>query len=154
MTAVRDCHCQILEARSTLLGSKNALLLMLSGPWDSIAKVESSLDRIAKQYAVKLNVERTEQATTGGHFLPYAIEIVAQQDEQSIFSIVSFFTERGAVIADLNAHSYKSQRSETAMIQVQLAVDVPADTSIANLRGEFMDFCDQLNLDAILEPAK
>jgi glycine cleavage system transcriptional repressor len=40
------------------------------------------------------------------------------------------------------------------MFSVHLTVDIPADIQIATLREEFMDFCDQLNLDAIIEPLK
>ncbi len=40
------------------------------------------------------------------------------------------------------------------MFSVQMMVHVPAKVNIAALREEFMDVCDQLNLDAILEPVK
>jgi len=35
-----------------------------------------------------------------------------------------------------------------------MTIGVPTDISIATLRGEFMEFCDQLNLDSIMEPVK
>jgi glycine cleavage system transcriptional repressor len=35
-----------------------------------------------------------------------------------------------------------------------MTISVPTNVSIAGLRGEFMDFCDHLNLDAIMEPVK
>jgi len=37
---------------------------------------------------------------------------------------------------------------------VHMTLDVPADTHIAGLREEFLDFCDRLNLDAVIEPVK
>ena len=40
------------------------------------------------------------------------------------------------------------------MFSVQLIAHLPAKIHIAALREEFMDFCDQFNLDAILEPLK
>jgi glycine cleavage system transcriptional repressor len=40
------------------------------------------------------------------------------------------------------------------MFSVHLTVDIPATLQIAALREEFMDFCDQLNLDAVIEPIK
>jgi len=33
-------------------------------------------------------------------------------------------------------------------------IGIPASKSIAELRESFMDFCDNLNLDAVLEPLK
>ena len=40
------------------------------------------------------------------------------------------------------------------MFAVQMVINVPGKLHVAQLREEFMDFCDSLNLDAILEPVK
>jgi glycine cleavage system transcriptional repressor len=35
-----------------------------------------------------------------------------------------------------------------------MAVNVPASVSISHLRDDFLELCDRLNLDAIIEPVK
>ena len=40
------------------------------------------------------------------------------------------------------------------MFSVYMVVHVPTRIHIAALREEFMDLCDHMNLDAILEPLK
>jgi glycine cleavage system transcriptional repressor len=40
------------------------------------------------------------------------------------------------------------------MFSVQITVNIPGNLQISALRDEFMDFCDHLNLDAIMEPVK
>ena len=40
------------------------------------------------------------------------------------------------------------------MFSVRMNIGIPADIQIAVLRDEFMDFCDSLNIDAVLEPFK
>ncbi len=40
------------------------------------------------------------------------------------------------------------------MFSVYMVVNVPSRIHVGALREEFMDFCDQMNLDAILEPVK
>jgi glycine cleavage system transcriptional repressor len=40
------------------------------------------------------------------------------------------------------------------MFSLHMTISVPSNTSIAALRGEFMEFCDRLNLDSIMEPVK
>ena len=39
-------------------------------------------------------------------------------------------------------------------VTVQMIVNLPSRIHVAHLREEFMEFCDSLNLDAILEPVK
>ena len=41
-----------------------------------------------------------------------------------------------------------------AMFALHMTIGIPGDASIASVRGEFMDFCDDLNLDAMLAPVK
>jgi glycine cleavage system transcriptional repressor len=50
--------------------------------------------------------------------------------------------------------SYAAAHTGTPMFSVHLTVDIPASQQISALRDEFMDFCDQLNLDAVMEPVK
>ena len=40
------------------------------------------------------------------------------------------------------------------MFAVQMAVNVPSSVHVSQLRDEFLELCDRLNLDAILEPVK
>ena len=40
------------------------------------------------------------------------------------------------------------------MFAVNMTIGVPNKTIISALREEFMDFCDQRNLDSMIEPIK
>jgi glycine cleavage system transcriptional repressor len=40
------------------------------------------------------------------------------------------------------------------MFSVNMKVQIPAELAIVQLRTEFFEFCEGLNLDAILEPLK
>jgi glycine cleavage system transcriptional repressor len=40
------------------------------------------------------------------------------------------------------------------MFSMTMTVSVPTDTIIGQLRGDFLEFCDQLNLDSVMEPVK
>ena len=51
-------------------------------------------------------------------------------------------------------HSYTAAHIGTPMFSVHMHVDIPAQIPIATLREEFMDLCDHLNLDAVMEPIR
>ena len=38
-----DYQCNIVDSRMTLLGGEFAIVMMISGPWDAIAKLETAL---------------------------------------------------------------------------------------------------------------
>ena len=69
-------------------------------------------------------------------------------------NLASFFAARKIDIAELNTRSYAAAHTGAPMFSVQMTINVPTAIQIAALRDEFMDFCDQLNLDAIIELAR
>ena len=56
--------------------------------------------------------------------------------------------------ADVSTRTYPAAHTGAQMFSVQMIVNVPSRLHLAHLREEFMEFCDSLNLDAIMEPVK
>jgi glycine cleavage system transcriptional repressor len=71
-----------------------------------------------------------------------------------VYNLASFFASRDIDIAEMTTRSYAAAHTGAPMFSVQMNINIPGSIQIAALREEFMDFCDQLNLDAIMEPVK
>jgi len=71
-----------------------------------------------------------------------------------VHDISRFMSEHDMEIQDMYTTTYQPLQSGTTMFSLHMTVSIPVDASISALRGEFLDFCDRLNLDAIMEPAK
>lgn len=151
---ILDCDCMIIDSRMTVMGSEFALLLMVQGNWNTLTKLEMQFKRLEQTLGLTLAAKRTTDRTATGNVLPYAVEVVALHQPAIIHHIASFFTSRSINIEDLVVHSYSAPHSGTSMLSVNLAIGIPANMHIALFREEFLDFCDDLNLDAILEPIK
>ena len=66
----------------------------------------------------------------------------------------TFFSDKNINIEDMTTSSYAAAHTGTPMFSVRMNIGIPADIHIAALRDEFMDFCDSMNIDAVLEPIK
>lgn len=152
--AIRDCGCNIAESRMTVLGSNFSMLLLVSGNWNTLTKLENQLPKLEKRLALIISARRTEERTPRHDLIPYAIDVVCLDQPGIVFNLANFFAERNIGIADLVTRAYPADHTGAPMFSVQMAVNIPADLHIGTLREEFMDFCDRLNLDAILEPIK
>ena len=151
---ILSCDGNIEESRMTTLGSEFAMLLLVSGNWNSLVKLEDQLDQMQTKLGMTLSVKRTEKQQRSGAFLPYAVDVVALDHPGIVHSLANFFSQRSINIQDLSTSSYAAAHTGTLMFSVHISLDVPADTHIASLREEFLDFCDRLNLDAVIEPLK
>ena len=152
--AVQDCGCSIAESRMTVLGSEFSMLLLVSGQWNTLSKFENQLPKLGKQLGLTLSARRTEERAPRHDLIPYAIDVVCLDQPGIVFNLAHFFTERNIGVADMATRTYPADHTGAPMFSVQMSVNIPADLHIGTLRDEFMEFCDRLNLDAILEPIK
>jgi len=86
--------------------------------------------------------------------LPYSIDVVCLDQSGIVSGLSGFFASRGIDIGEVSTRSYPAAHTGAPMFAVQMIVNVPSRIHVAHLREEFMEFCDSLNLDAILEPVK
>lgn len=152
--AIRDCGGNITDSRMVRFGNEFSMVLMVSGSWDAIAKMEDNLSRLEKELDLRIQYRRTQKKPPAEGGMPYAIDVVCTDRPGVVYDISRFMYEHEIEIQDLYTSTYQPGQSSTTMFSLHMTVNVPTDTSISALRGEFMDFCDRLNLDAIMEPAK
>ena len=138
----------------TTLGSEFAMLLLVSGNWHTLSRLEQGLDKLCEDGRLTVSIRKTDARAAEEDRMPYAVDVVALDQQGIVYSLAEFFTSRDIEIADVATRSYAAAHTGAAMFAVQMAVNVPATLHIAQLRDEFLEFCDRLNLDAIIEPVK
>ena len=152
--AIKDAGCNILDSRMAVLGGEFSMMLLLVGAWDAIVKVEGTLPRLEAKHGIKFVSKRTEARKPGPSLMPYAVDVVSSDHSGIVYDIAKFFSDREIGIEDMYTSSYPAVHSGTRMFSLHMTLSVPTNNSIATLRGEFMDLCDNLNLDAVMEPVK
>ena len=151
---VLACGGNIEESRMTTLGSEFAMLLLVSGNWHTLSRLEQGLDKLCTDGDMQVSIRKTDVKPTGENRMPYAVDIVALDQQGIVFNLANFFTTRDVEIADVATRSYAAAHTGAPMFAVQMAINVPSTQQVSQLREEFHELCDQLNLDAILEPVK
>ena len=86
--------------------------------------------------------------------LPYVVEVIAADRPGILHQLAEFFSRRGITIEQLHSSRYRAMQTGADMFSAQVTVGIPATTHIAALRDDFLEFCDGLNLDAIMDPMK
>jgi glycine cleavage system transcriptional repressor len=138
----------------TSLGVEFAMLLLVSGNWHSLAKLEGELKKLADTTGLALQLKRTEPKGARTDMLPYSVDVVCLDQTGIVSSLSGFFASRGVDIAEVSTRVYPAAHTGALMFSVQMIVNVPSRIHVAQLREEFLELCDSLNLDAILEPVK
>jgi len=153
--AITESGSSIRDCRMTLLGQHCAVLLRVAGPWHALAKLDDLLPKVQQRHEIPhLIVERSEETEDNTTLVPYAVDAVCPDRPGVVAELAGFFAARAIGVLELHTQGYRAHQTGAAMFSVQMSVGVPAEIHIPALREEFMDLCDRLNLDAVLEPIK
>ncbi|WP_423823849.1 ACT domain-containing protein [Salinisphaera sp. SPP-AMP-43] len=146
--------CDILECRITPLGDHFSAALLLAGNWSAMGKMESALPGLAEHLGLVVQFEHTQPAEPARDFRPYAAEIVAPQQPRLLAELTAFFTDQDVAVHEASVQTYHSGMTGAEMCTVHLSLHVPLNQHPQTLRDAFMDVCDELHADGLLDPIK
>ncbi|NOY67035.1 MAG: glycine cleavage system protein R [Gammaproteobacteria bacterium] len=151
---IADQDCNIEDSRMSVLGGEFAVMLLVSGNWNTIAKLESHLPTLEQKLGMTIVCKNTERRKQSSNAVPYVADVISMDHPGIVNKLANFFSTRNINIEELSTSNYAAAHTGTPMFSVHIEIGVPSDITIAELRESFMDFCDNLNLDAVLEPLK
>ena len=145
--------CNISDSRMAVLGGEFAVILLVEGAAARVADLEPALQELAQHHGLTLTSRRTRARRPGSDTLPYVIRAVALDHPGIVHRLAHFFASRGINIEQLDTERYAAAHTGAPLFAIHLRVSIPAGLRIAELREAFLDFCDELNIDATMEPA-
>ena len=151
---IADSGCNLVDARLSTVGRDVSVTTLATGSWDAVAKLEAMLTRLEREENLKLVWYRTAAKQAQSNLLPYIVEVVAADKPGILFQLADFFDRQGITIENLQSTRYQAMQTGAEMFSAQITIGVPANMHIAALRDDFLEFCDHLNLDAIMDPMK
>lgn len=152
--AASDSRCSIADSRMVVMGQEFAIILMVSGTWDAIAKLEVQLPAIGRRLSLEIITRRTEARPVQKAAIPYNVHVIALDNPGIVHEIANFFALQGINLEAMDTSTYAAPHTGSQMFALSMTVNIPATLHIASLRESFMIFCDDRNLDAIIEPFK
>jgi len=153
-TLIAESGCNIITNRMMVMGQECMLSMQVVGNWSSIAKLEHNLPSLEKKYGFSLITRRTEPRKFDTPVLLYTIQVIGIDKPEIAQQIYSFFATERVYSQEAYGDSYIANQTGTRMLTLTMIIAIPGDIPIFELRERFLVLCDQLNLDAIMEPHK
>lgn len=151
---VTEAGGNIEESRMAVLGGQFAIIMHVTGPWNALAKLENELEAVGRTLGLGVTYRRTQGKQRKQAVVPYQIDVVSLDHPGIVHRLSHFFSERGINIEELQTDTYPAPHTGAPMFSVAMTVAVPGDCHIPTLRGDFLEYCDDLNLDATFEPSR
>ncbi|OUS29297.1 hypothetical protein A9Q99_09310 [Gammaproteobacteria bacterium 45_16_T64] len=149
-----DQECNILDTRMTVLGDAFALLMMVSGPGEALSTLRQNLSHAATSLELTVTFQNAQSKPHQEPALPYQALIIAIDNLGIVHDITGFFSDKLINIEEMHTETYAAPHTGTRMFSLSVEIKIPGGLNISNLKEEFATFCDELNLDASIEPCK
>jgi len=147
------CGGNIEESRMTTLGAEFAVLMLVSGNWHTLGKLERELDKLGGDSNLTFSIRKTAERPVKVDRIPYTVDVVSLDHQGIVFGLANFFAANDIEIADVSTSSYAAAHTGAPMFAVQMDINIPASIAIADLRDDFLELCEQLNFDGTIDPA-
>jgi len=152
--SVMEAGCNLEDSRMSVLAGVCCISMAVRGNWKTLGKLESQLARVQADTGLSVTARRAQPEEAALPAMAYSVDVVALDQVGIVHALAGFFTSRGVNIRDLHTRVFRAQQTGARMFAANMVIDIPADQHLASLRGDFLDFCDELNLDGVLDPIK
>jgi len=149
---ILELGLNIEDSRMSVLGGEFAFMLLISGEEAELNKLANSIPEFEKKFSDLIFSSKYTQTRQLQPGLAYKVTVHALDHQGIVHNLASFFSERNINIEDLNTNSYAAPHTGSKMFTVDMVLNIPEQHSISQLRDAFIGHCDNLNLDASLEP--
>jgi len=154
ISAIGQRGCDIAECRITPLGDQFSACILLAGNWSAMGKMESALPGLAEHLGLAIQYAHTRPADPEPEYRPYAAEVVAPQQPKLLSELTGFFADQDVRVHEASVQAYQSGLTGAEMCTVHMSLQVPVNHHPQTLRDAFMDICDDLHADGLLDPIK
>lgn len=149
-----DHGCNLEDSRMAILGGEFALIVLVSGSSDRIAKVREGF----AAFAAKIGLVGTAKEAAGPQgrkdkgFVPFQVRAVGLDHEGIVHQIAHALHQMGANIESLETQATSAPFTGAPMFTLLMRVVVPPQMSLSELRSKLQTVCDAVNVDVTIQP--
>jgi len=145
---VSHCGCNIVDSKLAIFGNEFTLIMLLSGEWNAMMQVESSLPLKSQELDLITMMKRTEQHQPVEYDHTVEFSISAPDSTGLIERFTLFFTKH-----HLNLAAFKSvvnpanEKHSLDLLEAHFTLNTMHDCDLTELKGALAELCKELNAD-------
>lgn len=150
--AVNLSNCNIEDSRMMVLGGSFAILMMVSGTDAGIAALQAKEAQLSASLGTMVQMQITAERNLVEQGRPYVIEVISLDHPGIVKELSEFIASRKINIEALDTETYAAPHTGSTMFRLEMIVNIPSVVKTSTFKNELIDFCDQKNLDVVVEP--
>lgn len=127
-----DCDCDIVDSRMAIFGNEFTLIMMLSGTWSTITKLETTLSKASMALGLLTVMKRTSQHTPQTYASRIEVIFEGQDQRGTMQKITEFLASQSLDLAAVRSHAEENAKLGK-MQHVYFAINIPEHKNLVEL---------------------
>ncbi|SQD80347.1 glycine cleavage system protein R [Moritella yayanosii] len=143
---VSNCGCNIVDSRLAIFGNEFTLIMLLSGEWNAIIQLESSLPIKSQELDLITMMKRTERHEPISYDHTIEVEVTIPDATGIIEKFTLFFTNNNLNLAGLRSEILTAA-DNSDILKAHFTLNTTSDCDLAVLKSELSGLCTILNAE-------
>lgn len=148
---IHSAGANLEDSRMAVLGGEFALLLLISGSEEALTQVEARGAEGEASLGLRFLAKRTSSPVAPKSTRPYAIKVSGLDRPGIVQTITQILARRQVNLRSVDSRLGHAPLSGTPLFVLEALLEVPSEVTLAELRRELVERCDEENLDLSLE---
>ncbi|VYU70506.1 glycine cleavage system transcriptional repressor [Phytobacter massiliensis] len=142
---VSSCGCNIEDSRLAMLGEEFTFIMLLSGSWNAITLIESTLPLKGAELDLLIVMKRTAARPRPAMPATVWVQVEVPDSPHLIERFTALFDAHQMNIAELVSRTQPSDADTPAQLFIQITAHSPASQDASNIDQAFKALCTELN---------
>lgn len=142
---VSSCGCNIEDSRLAMLGEEFTFIMLLSGTWNAITLIESTLPLKGAELDLLIVMKRTTAQARPPLPSTVWVQVDVADSPHIIERFTGLFDAWRMNIAELVSRTQPSQDNLPPQLYIQITAHSPASQNASEIEQAFKDLCTELN---------
>ncbi|AVF35501.1 glycine cleavage system transcriptional repressor [Rahnella sikkimica] len=142
---VSSCGCNIEDSRLAMLGDEFTFIMLLSGSWNAITLIESTLPQKGAELELLIVMKRTSAHERPPMPATVWVKVEVKDSPHLIERFTDLFDTHQMNIAELASKTRPAGATTPAQLSIQMTAHSPANTDPVIIEQAFHQLCTELN---------
>jgi glycine cleavage system transcriptional repressor len=144
-----DCDCDIVDSRMAIFGNEFTLIMMISGSWSAITKIENLLPNLSVELELMTIMKRTSKHTPKNYISRIEVTFTGEDQRGTIKKITEFLAAKTMDLAAVRSHA--GEDDNTLIQSVFLAINIPEHIDLQQLEFDIHSLAASLTLQCSIK---
>ncbi|MBS0848908.1 glycine cleavage system transcriptional repressor [Citrobacter sp. JGM124] len=147
---VSSCGCNIEDSRLAILGEEFTFIMLLSGSWNAITLIESTLPLKGAELDLLIVMKRTSAQERPPMPVSVWVQVEVADSPHLIERFTHLFDTHHMNIAELVSRTKPEQDDRVPKLYIQITAHSPASEDASIIQQAFKSLCTELNAEGTI----